>query len=87
MPVYDFKCTTCETVVERSVPYELREHTTCLECGDRMLVLPVLMTNTHSVLPAGMFEDITDKPLQIDNKQQLRDACKEHGCYATGLID
>lgn len=87
MPVYDFKCPDCNSTVERTVAYELIKSTTCLECGNVMNVLPVLTSGTHNTFPAGMWEHLADKDLNITNKQQLKDACEEHQCYAPGALD
>lgn len=56
--------------------YEVDESNKCPKCPqeDSKGVCAVY----HS-FPEGEFEHITEKPLYISDRRQLKDACKEHG--------
>ena len=85
MPLYDFKCEGCGTVEERLVSYEEREKQRC-KCGHPMRVD---WSRGFNYIPfkEGWYEHITDKPLYIRSKRELREACEKHGCESVYLMD
>ena len=84
MPLYDFRCKKTDEVFERFTEYKDRHYQKC-GCGSVAIMMPPAPLVTS--FPSGYFRDIAADPIYIGSKQQMKDACKQHGCYAPGVID
>jgi len=85
MPLYDFKCKECNHVFERISKYAERDKVDCIKCGGQ--TEPLISAPRFHPFPAGWWEHITTKPLYIDSKQKLKEACEKHGKYSQYLED
>lgn len=57
----------------------------CVKCGGECEVMIGKGVAGH-VWKSMWFTDICEKPLFIESKQQLKDACKEHNVIAARLL-
>lgn len=79
MPIYDYKCSQCDTVKEviKKIS-ELDREELCATCSghmDRLIVAPKLR-----LFRSGWYEHIAPDPIYIDNMKQLKKECADHGC-------
>ena len=81
----DMKCISCNTIVERMCKCEDRKNLTCTICGD--VLTPQVTAGRYIPFKSGWYEHIAKEPIYINNKQDLRDACKEHGMGSAYLDD
>ena len=78
-PLYDFKCDTCEDVVEAWAKVD--EKTIACHCGGCMLRKITSNYSIHADFASKDFvtDDITGEPVRITSRRQMRSLMKEHG--------
>ena len=87
MPLYDYKCPSCEYEDEISNRVEDRKKQHCPRCK-RFMILLIKPVNVTPRFPEGMWESISDDgPMYISSKKHLREECKKHGVSSRYLND
>lgn len=86
MPYYNYECSKGHEF-EAINSIENRALSKCGKCGS--IGKQTISRRPAAVHPFkyGEFEHIASEPLYIRNKQELRDACEKHECYAPGVLD
>lgn len=84
MPLYDYKCTKCGKKTEEMKRMEARDEEMTCECGGDVKRCLTLCSGFQP-FPAGWWRDIGPKPLYIEDRTQLKEACDKHGCYSQYL--
>lgn len=77
MPLYDFKCNSCGKLTE-DVYAKADDKTLTCSCGsiaDRMFPNP-----KGYVFKSGYYEHITEEPIYIKSKAELRAITRDHNC-------
>ena len=85
MPLYDYKCPDGHSF-EAIKSMDDRHCAKCPKCGKVANQIIAAPTAVHG-FKLGVFEHITDNPVEIGSKRQLKDLCEQHGCYAPGVLD
>jgi len=83
MPVYVYRCKTCGTI--KGVLQPIYERSPQYHCGRLM---QRSYTDEHvstSIWKPDWWEDIAEKPLWIQSKQQLFEECKKRGLVPYGI--
>lgn len=83
MPMYTYEC-GCGFQFEDAKSIDDRKTCKCSNCGE---TARQIIGRPAGVIPfqLGWFEHIAAEPLYIRNKDELRAACEENNCYATGF--
>lgn len=83
MPLYTFKCQYCEHEFETIASLEERATILCPICSGPTRGL-ITGTKYHA-FPCGWWRDLAPNPIYISSRQQLKEECEKHGCYAKYL--
>lgn len=83
MPLYAFKCTACHQEFDAISTIEGSTAVRCTICSGPTTVL-ITGTNYHA-FPSGWWRDIAPDPIHISSRQQLKEECEKHDCYAKYL--
>ena len=88
MPVYNYKCKTCDHRFEAFASVEERNNTLCQKCSSptEIAFWESRGVDYHS-FPEGFFEHISDTPIYVSDKRQLKEECKKHGCFSPYYMD
>ena len=84
MPLYSYRCKSCDAEFEEIRSIKSRAKVRCPKC-ESPAKLTISGSGRYHAFPAGWFEHIGPKPLFIETKKQLIQECKNHECIATGL--
>jgi putative FmdB family regulatory protein len=84
VPRYDLRCQTCGQVFEAVMPMDQLASARC-ECGGEAKVTFARSGPAAHVWQPRWYEHITDKPLYIESKRQLKAACKQYGVISHAL--
>lgn len=85
MPLYDYKCKSCDYQFEEINKVDVREEQKCLKCGSSTEILISISRESLKFFPEGFWRDLSHEPIYISSRQQLKDECRKHGCYAKYL--
>lgn len=86
MPLYTFECLSgCEGFEDQWLHIDDLPSAKCNRCGGP--VRQRIGGHSVHVFQPRVYEHITTKPLYIESKKQLKQACEEHGCYSRYLLD
>jgi putative FmdB family regulatory protein len=83
MPLYDYKC-ICGKTFEAMKQMSERACAECPDCGimaNKILSAPAVRSFQY-----GYFPDIGPNGVTVGNKNELKDACEKHECYAPGVL-
>lgn len=85
MPLYKYKCKTCDQVTEQFKSVSQRhEVENCSQCGGEKKLL-IGNFNRGFVLEPQYFEHLDSKPVWIKNKKHLKQECEKRGVTAKCL--
>jgi len=86
MILFDYECKRClrveECLVERP-----DDPVFCIVCGVAMTKLFTARGTGLDWFKPGYFEHITDRPVFVESKKQLKQECEKHGCYSVALLN
>jgi len=83
MPIYVYKC-SCAKILEIFKPLSSLDSPVQCECG-QIMKRQVASSNPHIWKP-GFWEHISEQPIYIESKKQLKEVCKKRGVIATGYM-
>ena len=86
MPIYNYKCKTCEHEFEAFRKIKDRYNISCEKCGHAAFIhiKPRKDISIHIWVPY-MEENICHQPIMVNSKQHLKDLCKKHKVHAVRL--
>lgn len=85
MPLYNYEC-SCGREFQEWASIEERKNVRC-ECG-KVAKQTICAPRVHKFdVQLGEFEHITKDTVYAGSKQELKDLCKKHECYAPGILD
>lgn len=82
MPMYSCRCKGCRKEFEKYSTVDRYKFIRC-DCGSDVDIL-IKNVSVHIFQPAW-YEHITDRPIWIESKKQLKQECDKHGKIAVGL--
>lgn len=82
MPLYDVKCENCEKVKE--IFKKIDDPLSKCECGGELRIL--LNAKGRDWFQPHWNENLDDKPIFVESKQQYREECKKRGLTARCLL-
>ncbi len=85
MPRYDYHCEECNLTWESFHTISERESEVCGKCGKRAKQLLSMGATVQTFTP-HVYEDITDHPIEVTSKRQLKELCKVHNVKAVRLM-
>lgn len=83
MPLYSFKCRSCEKESELQLPMEKSSSKPKCECGKRMTRM-LSNTGKDDFVP-GMFDNIEHDPVYIGSRKELKDVLRRNGQQMHGF--
>jgi len=86
MPLYDYTCPFCGRELESFNSVKHRKDEKCPSCN-MFMTITIKTSNLRPTFPAGMWENISDEPIWIGSKHQLREECKKHNVRSRYLDD
>ena len=82
MPVYQYKCKTCNKVFDAYATIEDRYKVKC-NCGGDVEIM--IVTRSAHVWKPYWEENITHQPVLVESKKHLKELCKKHDVIAHRL--
>jgi len=80
MPLYDYKCTSCQAEFEAFNKIGARLKQRCIKCGKPT---SIQLSSLHSDwFKPFTSEDFTGEPIEVKSKNHYRDLCRRHNVYA-----
>jgi len=85
MPLYEYKCDQCDTIVEelRSMK-DCNKINRCLECGEKRYL--IISKATPRIWKPLTLDHIADEPMTFYSENQLRSYCRKHGLASAALL-
>jgi len=87
MPLYDFHCETCNCIFEAIQHIADRQFSKCPKCGNIMAKQIPCQPSKLAIFKPITLEDITERPITCNTKEEVEEACIKHGVYAPGVLD
>ncbi len=84
MPIYNYECACGKEFTEWN-SIEDRSTAKCPACNAK--AKQVLSIPAVHDFKLGWFEHITDQPVRVGSKKELKEMCDRHGVYAPGVLD
>lgn len=81
MPLYDFKCTTCQKAFEDFRPIADRFSAPCPYCNGGIGTFIMSSIRKSSIYPF-VTEDFDGTPTEVKSRSHYRELCRKHGVYA-----
>ena len=87
MPLYDYDCEDCGHEFEEFEIIKYRNNIKCKRCKGSCKINITRSKQSIHIFPEGVWEHIAIDPVYVNDKKHLKQLCKQHGVYATGVLD
>lgn len=80
MPLYDYRCTSCQMEFEAFNKIDARLEQCCIKCNAPVEIQLSVWHNDwfHPFIS----EDFTGEPILVRSKNHYKELCRKHGVYA-----
>ncbi len=85
MPLYNYKCSNGHEFEEFNSIADRATHS-CEQCN-KVAEQTVSTGGASHSFKLGEFEHIASEPVYVKRKSQLKALCRQHKCYAPGVLD
>lgn len=86
MPIYPYECPNGHTDEFEAKVADWNKPRVCWNCNSQMKRVIGLGVDVK-LFPAGMWEDIDLKPIEITSQKQLERECRKRGVYARNQME
>ena len=87
MPIYEYKCEFCSSVVEEIRNIDKRNNKTiCLKCGYNMQRKTIPSSVSRDWFRPHLNENLGQEPIYVTSKKHYKKLCEDRGVMARCLL-